>query len=93
MFEIKVLFCAFLGCTHIETVRQGIFLCTPLVYCNENECKTAHMGRTRPFNVRPAAEMCAPGAACILNFEHCLAGALISRFTTTPTAVNLSKKC
>ena len=36
VFEIKVLFCAPLGCTHIETVRPVIFLCTPLVYCNEN---------------------------------------------------------
>ena len=33
--------------------------------------KCAHIGRTRPKNVRPAAEMCAPGAECTLNFEHC----------------------
>ena len=32
--------------------------------------KCAHIGRTRPKNVRPAAEMCAPGAECTLNFEH-----------------------
>ena len=36
VFEIKVLFCAPLGCTHIETVRPGVFLCTPLVSCNGN---------------------------------------------------------
>ena len=33
--------------------------------------KCAHIGRTRPKNVRPAAEMCAPGAECTVNFEHC----------------------
>ena len=72
VFEIKALFCAPLGCTHIDTVRPEIFLCTPLVYWNENRVKKcAHIGRTRPKNVRPAAEMCAPGAECTLNFEHC----------------------
>ena len=72
VFEIKVLFCAPLGCIRIKTVRPGIFLGTPLVYCNENWVKKcAHIGRTRPKNVRPAAEMCAPGAECTLNFQHC----------------------
>ena len=36
VFEIKVLFCALLGCIHIETVRPEFFLCTPLVYYNDN---------------------------------------------------------
>ena len=36
VFEIKVLFCAPLGCIHIEAVRTGFFLCTPLVYNNDN---------------------------------------------------------
>ena len=36
VFEIKVLLCAPLGCIHIETVRPGFFLCTPLVYTNDN---------------------------------------------------------
>ena len=73
LFEIKVLFCAPLGCTHIETLHPGIFLCTPLVeYCNENWVKKcAHIGRTRPKNVHLAVEICAPGAECTLNFEHC----------------------
>ena len=34
VFKIKVLFCAPLGCIHIETVRPGFSLCTPLVYGN-----------------------------------------------------------
>ena len=73
VFEIKVLFCAPLGCIHIETVRPGFSLCTPLVYYNCNWVnKCAHVGRTRPKNVRPAAKMCAPGAECTVNFEHCL---------------------
>ena len=36
VFEIKVLFCALLACIHIETVRPGFSLCTPLVYCSYN---------------------------------------------------------
>ena len=36
VFEIKVLFHAPLGCIHIETVRPEFFLCTPLVYYNDN---------------------------------------------------------
>ena len=50
VFEIKVLFCAPLGCIHIETVRPGFSLSE---------------------NVRPVAKMCAPGADCTVNFEHC----------------------
>ena len=51
VFEIKVLFCAPLGCTHIDTVRPGIILCTPLEYCNENWVKKcapsgAHVPKT-----------------------------------------------
>ena len=73
VFEIKVLFHAPAGCIHIETVRPGLFLCTPLVYYNDNGVKKcAHIGRTRPKNVRPATEMYAPGAECTINFEHCI---------------------
>ena len=32
----KVLFHAPLGCIHIKTVHPGFFLCTPLVYYNDN---------------------------------------------------------
>ena len=65
VFEIKVLFCAPLGCTHIETVHLGIFLCIPLVYCNENRVgKCAHIGRTRPKNgARP--RKCVLRAPCL----------------------------
>ena len=53
-------------------MSPGIFLCTPLVYSYNNWVKIcAHIGRTRPKNVRPVAEMCAPGAECTINFEHC----------------------
>ena len=31
----------------------------------------AHSGRTVPKIVRPTAGLCAPGAECTLNFEHC----------------------
>ena len=73
VFEIKVLFCAPLGCIHIETVRPGISSCTPLVYCNYKRVnKCSHIGRTCPKNVRPVAKMCAPGAECTVNFEHCI---------------------
>ena len=72
VLEIKVLFCAPLGCIHIETVCPEFSLCTPLVYCIYNRVnKCAHVGRTCPKNVRPAAKMCAPGAECTVNFEHC----------------------
>ena len=75
VFEIKVLFCAPLGCIHIETVRPGFSLCPPLVYYNYNWVnKCAHVGRTRLKNVRPAAKMCGPGAECTVNFEHCTSG-------------------
>ena len=44
VFEINLLFCATLGCIHLETVRPGIFLSTPLTYSYDN-ClkKRAHM--------------------------------------------------
>ena len=54
-------------------MHPGIFLCTPLVYSHDNWVKKrAHIGRTCAKNVRPALEMCAPGAECTVNFEHCL---------------------
>ena len=72
VFEIKVLFCAPLGCIYTETVRPEFSLCTPLVYGNYNRVnKCAHIRRTCPKNVRPAAKMCAPGAECTVNFEYC----------------------
>ena len=71
--KLKVIFCELFGRTQIETVHPGFCLCTPLVYSNNNWMnKCAHIGRTRPKNVRPAAEMCASGAECTLNFEHCV---------------------
>ena len=73
MFEIKLLFWALLGCINFETMHPEIFLCTPLVYSYDNWVKKrAHIGRTCAKNVRPAAKMCAPGAECIVNFEHCV---------------------
>ena len=46
--------------------------CTPLVFShNDSLKKRAHNGRTAQKNVRPSTEMCAPGAVCTLNFEHC----------------------
>ena len=46
-------------------------MCTPLIYSNDNWVgKRAHIGHTRPKNVRPAAEICAPDAKCTVNFEH-----------------------
>ena len=70
VFEINLFWGAPLGCIHLETVRPGIFLCTPLTYSYDN-ClkKRAHTWRTCPKNVRPAAETCAPSAECTLN--HC----------------------
>ena len=51
---------------------HSLKLCTPLIYSNDNWMgKCAHIGRTRPKNVRLAAEMCAPGAECTVYFEHC----------------------
>ena len=53
-------------------MHPGIFLCTPLVYSYDNWVKKcAHIGHTCAKNVRPALEMCAPGAECTVNFfEH-----------------------
>ena len=73
VFETEGIFYAPLGCRQIENVRQRLYLCTPLVYSNDYWLKKCgHIRRTRPKNVRPAAEMCAPGAECTLNFEHCM---------------------
>ena len=53
-------------------MHPGIFLCTPLIYSYDKWVKKrAHIGRTCPKNVCPASEMCAPGAECTVNFEHC----------------------
>ena len=68
---IKVIFCALLGRTQIETVHLGFCICTPLVYRNHNWMnKCAHIGRTSPKNVRSAADMCASGAECTLIRAH-----------------------
>ena len=46
--------------------------CTPLVYSHNIPLKKrAHTRHTAQKNVRPSTEMCAPGAVCTLNFEHC----------------------
>ena len=69
--EIKVIFCASLGCTQFKTVPPRSFLCTPLVYSNGKMVKKigAHRGHTSEKNMCPAAEMCATGAACTVNFK------------------------
>ena len=52
-FKINLLFWAPVGCIHFETVRPGIFLCTPLAYSYDNFVKKrAHIGRTCPKNMR-----------------------------------------
>ena len=72
VFETYLLFRAPLGCIHFETMRPGILLCTPLVYSYAIWVKKrAHIRRTCAKNVRPVAKMCAPGAECTVNFEHC----------------------
>ena len=72
VFEIKLLFDAPAGCRSFKTVHPAATLCILLIYSNGKELKKcAHTGRTRPKIVRPAAEMCTPGAECTLNFEHC----------------------
>ena len=71
VFEINLLFWALLGCIHFETMHPENFLCIPLVYNYDKWVKKrAHIGRTCAKNVRPAAETCAPGAECTVNFEH-----------------------
>ena len=67
--EIKVLFCAFTGCTSPESVRPGISLFT-LYICSYNNWlkKRAHTKCTPLKIVHPAVNMCAPGAGCTLNF-------------------------
>ena len=70
--EIKVLFCAPTGCTSLKTVHPGFSPCTLLLCSNDKlSKKRAHSGCTPPKIVHPAAEMCAPGAGCTLNFGHC----------------------
>ena len=70
--EIKLLDCAFAGCTSHKTVHPEIAPCTLPIYSN-NKClkKRAYTGCTPPKIVHPAMEMCMPGAGCTLNFEHC----------------------
>ena len=69
--EIKVLFCAPTGCTSLKTVHPGFSPCTLLLCSNDKlSKKRAHSGCTPPKIVHPAAEMCAPGAGCTLNFGH-----------------------
>ena len=88
VFEINLLFCAPLGCIHLETMQTRIFLCTPLVY-SYDYCvkKCTHIGRTCPKNVRPAVQMCAPGAVCTVNFEHwgCLQPRGLHKGNASPT--------
>ena len=73
VFEIKVLFCAPSGRTGSYNVHPAACPCTTLVYRHTNSLKKrAHTGRTAQKNVRPSTEMCAPGAVCTLNFEHCI---------------------
>ena len=69
--EIKVLFCAFTGCTSPKTVHPEIFACTLSIYSNNKQLKKrAHTGCTPPKIVHPAVEICAPGAGCTINFGH-----------------------
>ena len=71
VFEINLLFWAPPGSIPFETIRPGIFLCTPLVYSYDNWVKKhVHIRRTCQKNVRPAVGMCVPGAKCTVNFEH-----------------------
>ena len=69
VFEIKVLFCAPSGRTGSYNVHPAA--CPPVHSYNISLKKRAHTGRTSQKNVRPTTEMCAPGAVCTLNFEHC----------------------
>ena len=72
VFEIKLLFCVPSGRTGSYNVHPAACPCTPLVYSHNNSLKKrAHTGRTAQKNVRPSTEMCALGAVCTLNFEHC----------------------
>ena len=73
MFEIKLSFDAPARCRSFKTVRPAATLFILLIYSNGKELKKcAHTGRTRPKIVCLAAEMCAPGAECTLNFENWL---------------------
>ena len=73
VFEIKVLFCAPSGRTGSYSVHPAACPCTPIVYSHNNSLKKrAHTQPTAQKNVRPSTEMCAPGAVCTLNFEHCM---------------------
>ena len=72
--EIKLLFCAFAGCTSHKTVHPEIAQCTLPIYSNNKWLKKrAHTGCTPPKIVHPVMEMCTPGAWCTLNFGHCKA--------------------
>ena len=55
-----------------ENHALGSILVHPPILRYYKELKNrAQSGRTVPKIVRPTAGLCAPGAECTLNFEHC----------------------